>query len=89
MGNHPTRYTIFAAEGQTWFMLTGAYRIEGDTWIRSVDVAWNPAWIGTEQTRQFKINDDTLQILTPWRIMPNWIDKGETRSIITFVRFTK
>ena len=47
------------------------------------------AWIGTEQARQFKIEGDKLQVLTPWRIMPNWADKGETRSIITFERFKK
>lgn len=27
-----------------------------------------------------------MQVLTPWRIMPNWADKGMTRSIITFER---
>jgi hypothetical protein len=27
-----------------------------------------------------------LTVLTPWRIMPNWADKGMTRSIITFER---
>ncbi|WP_392560955.1 lipocalin-like domain-containing protein [Orbus sturtevantii] len=64
----------------------GEYRIEGDKWITSVQVAWNPTWVGTEQARQFKIEGDRLQVLTPWRIMPNWADKGQTRSIITFVR---
>ena len=28
---------------------TGKYRLEGDTWITKVDVAWNPEWVGTEQ----------------------------------------
>lgn len=113
MGEHPTGYTIFTADGRTWFMLTGdgrqpattdaekaqllntmvaytgAYRIEGDRWITSVEVAWNPAWVGTEQSRQFKVEGNLLQVLTPWRVMPNWADKGETRSIITFERFEK
>ncbi len=65
---------------------TGRYRIEDDAWITAVDVAWNPAWVGTEQRRQFVLEDDRLQVLTPWRVMPNWADKGETRSIITFAR---
>lgn len=65
---------------------TGMYRIEGDKWITRVDVAWNPEWVGTEQTRSFRIDGDLLQILTPWRVMPNWADKGMTRSIITFAR---
>ena len=71
---------------ETVIAYTGRYRIEGDTWITAVDVAWNPAWVGTEQRRQFKRDGDRLQVLTPWRVMPNWADKGETRSIITFER---
>ncbi|WP_101926681.1 lipocalin-like domain-containing protein [Luteimonas rhizosphaerae] len=71
---------------ETVIAYTGRYRIEGDDWITAVDVAWNPAWVGTEQRRQFRLEDDLLQVLTPWRVMPNWADKGETRSIITFER---
>lgn len=65
---------------------TGTYRTEGDKWITKVEVAWNPAWVGTEQSRPFKVEGDRLSVLTPWRIMPNWADKGMTRSIITFER---
>lgn len=65
---------------------TGTYRVEGDKWITSVEVAWNPAWVGTEQSRFFKVEGDRLQVLTPWRVMPNWADKGMTRSIISFER---
>jgi hypothetical protein len=65
---------------------TGTYRVEGDKWITSVEVAWNPAWVGTEQSRSFKVEGDRLKVLTPWRTMPNWPDKGMTRSIITFER---
>ena len=67
---------------------SGTYRIEGDKWITKVEVAWNPEWIGTEQTRPFKLEGDKLQVLTPWRMMPNWADKGMTRSIISFERGT-
>ena len=63
---------------------TGTYRVEGDKWITKVEVAWNPEWIGTEQSRNFKIEGEKLQVLTPWRVMPNWADKGMSRSIITF-----
>lgn len=66
---------------------TGMYRTEGDQWITKIDVAWNPEWIGTEQRRNFKIDGSRLQVLTPWRIMPNWADKGMQRSIITFERW--
>ena len=65
---------------------TGRYRVEGDKWITKVDVAWNPEWVGTEQTRFFKVDGERLQVLTPWRVMPNWAEKGMTRSIITFER---
>ena len=65
---------------------TGKYRVEGDAWITKVEVAWNPEWVGTEQKRTFKIEDDRLQVLTPWRVMPNWPEKGMSRSIITFQR---
>jgi hypothetical protein len=65
---------------------TGIYRIEGDRWITKVDVAWNPEWVATEQARHFKIVGDRLQVLTPWRIMPNWPEKGMQRSIVTFER---
>jgi hypothetical protein len=65
---------------------TGTYRVEGDKWITRVEVAWNPEWVGTEQVRSFKLEGNLLQVLTPWRMMPNWADKGMTRSIITFAR---
>jgi hypothetical protein len=64
----------------------GTYRLEGDKWITKVEVAWNPEWIGTEQTRSYKVDGDRLQVLTPWRVMPNWPEKGMTRSIVTFER---
>ena len=67
---------------------TGSYRLEGDRWITQVDVAWNPAWVGTEQTRFFVIEGGQLLVRTPWRVMPNWPEKGLTRSIVTFQRCT-
>lgn len=65
---------------------TGTYSVGEDTWTTSVDVAWNPEWVGTRQVRTFQLEGDRLDILTPWRIMPNWSDKGTTRSIISFER---
>ena len=43
---------------------TGMYRVEGDKWIVKVDVAWNPEFVGTEQTRFFKLDGDQLQVFT-------------------------
>ena len=65
---------------------TGTYSIGESTWTTSVDVAWNPEWVGTKQVRSFKLDGNRLDVLTPWRIMPNWPDKGLTRSIISFER---
>jgi hypothetical protein len=65
---------------------TGTYSVAGETWTTSVDVAWNPEWVGTRQVRAFKLEGDRLDVLTPWRIMPNCSDKGTTRSIISFER---
>ena len=108
MGDNPSGYVIFTAEGRLSFMLsaegrqpgsnaeersallssmiayTGTYRLEGDRWITQVDVAWNPEWVGTEQTRYFAIDGDVLTVHTPWRVMPNWPEKGLTRSICSF-----
>jgi hypothetical protein len=68
---------------------TGTYRVEGDQWITRVDTAWNPQWVSTEQARTFKVDGERLEILTPWRMMPNWPGKGTTRSIVTFERAHK
>ena len=44
---------------------SGRYRLEGyDRFVVDVDVAWHPAWAGTEQTRFFKLDGDTLSIIT-------------------------
>jgi hypothetical protein len=75
-----------AALLDTLIAYTGKYRVEGNKWITSVEVAWNPEWVGTEQSRFFNVEGERLQVLTPWRVMPNWADKGMTRSIITFER---
>ena len=65
---------------------TGLYRLEGDVWITKVDAAWNPEWVGTEQRRFFKIEGNRLQVLTVWRVNPNWPEKGMGRGILTFER---
>lgn len=45
---------------------TGRFRVEGDKWVTAVDASANPAWVGTEQPRFFKISGDTLQESSPW-----------------------
>ena len=70
----------------TLIAYSGTYTVEGDKWTTNVDVAWNPEWVGTKQIRDFKLDGERLMVLTPWRVMPNWADKGMTRSIVTFER---
>jgi len=65
---------------------TGTYRLEADKWIVKVEAASIPEWLGTEQVRFFKVEGNRLQVMTPWRIMPNWPQKGMTRSILTWER---
>jgi lipocalin-like protein len=50
---------------------SGKYRVEGDDkFITTVDLAWHPEWNGTEQTRFFKLDGDTLSITTPQQTLP-------------------
>lgn len=44
----------------------GRYRIEGDKWVTIVEASANPAWVGTEQPRTFRLAGDTLHESTPW-----------------------
>ena len=62
---------------------TGPYRVDGDTWITTVDVSMNPAWVGTEQTRTFQIGGDRLQETSPWMPRP---DNRMARAVITYQR---
>lgn len=42
----------------------GAYHIEGDNVHHHVDASWNQAWVGSTQSRQFRIEKNTLYIKT-------------------------
>ncbi len=62
---------------------TGRYRVEGDKWIITVDVSANPALVGTEQTRTFRVTGDRLQEMTAWAALP---DNRMARTFITYER---
>jgi hypothetical protein len=71
---------------QTMVAYTGTYRVEADKWITRVDVAANPALLGTEQERSFQLNGDQLQESTglmQWAVHP---EKGMVRFVITYRR---
>lgn len=64
----------------------GRYRMEGNQWVTSVQTAWAPEWVGTEQRRNIVVKGNEADVLTPWRIMPNWDNGKMSRSIIRFKR---
>lgn len=43
---------------------TGLYSVEGNQVVHHVDASWDPAWIGTDLVRRFKIDGDRLTITT-------------------------
>jgi Lipocalin-like domain len=52
---------------------SGVYRLQGsDTFVTTVDSAWHPAWLGTEQTRHFKLDDNTLSVFSPLQEHPKF-----------------
>ena len=72
-----------AALFNTLVAYTGVYRVEGDKWITTVDVSANPAWVGTDQTRSFRITGTRLQEMTAWAARP---DDRMARAVITYER---
>lgn len=71
---------------KSMFAYTGMYRLEGDKFITKVDVSWNPAWVGTEQTRFFKLDGNRLHIISAWVQATARPEKGIGRAIITWER---
>jgi hypothetical protein len=39
---------------------SGKYRIDGSSFVFTVDVSWNESWNGAEQRRYFRIDGDKL-----------------------------
>jgi hypothetical protein len=73
-----------AAAFRTIIAYTGIYRLEGDKFITKVDVSWNPTWVGTEQVRDYKLDDNTFKVISPWVMSPN-LGKM-TRATVTWQR---
>lgn len=50
---------------------TGNYQVESDDkFVTDVDLAWHPAWNGTQQLRFFKIDGEILSIITTEQTAP-------------------
>jgi len=44
---------------------SGRYRVDGNKFVTTVDIAWHEAWVGTDQVRFFKRVGDRLHIESP------------------------
>jgi hypothetical protein len=52
---------------------SGRYRLQGDDcFITTVDSAWQPAWIGSEQVRFFKMDGEMLSATSALREEPKY-----------------
>jgi hypothetical protein len=52
---------------------SGRYRLQSDDcFVSTVDAAWQPSWIGTEQVRYFKMHGETLSAASPLRQEPKY-----------------
>ncbi len=75
-----------AALLRTMFAYSGKYRVEGDKWITTVDVAWNPAWDGTDQVRSYKLVGQQLTVTSMWQANANFPELPISRGILVFER---
>ena len=73
-----------AAAFRSMISYTGRFRLDSGKFITKVDVSWNPAWVGTEQVRDYKLEGDRLQVISPWVMSPN-LGKM-TRATVTWER---
>ena len=74
---------------QSMVAYVGTYRVDGDKWTCKVDVAANPALLGTNQERSFKLDGNRLQEITglmPWTAHP---ERGMYQFVITYERADK
>ena len=53
-----------AAAFRSIIAYTGKFRVEGDKFVTKVDVAWNEAWVGTEQARFWRLEGDKLHLIS-------------------------
>jgi hypothetical protein len=75
-----------AALFQSMVAYAGTYRAEAGSWTTRVEVAANPALVGTDQRRSFRLDGDLLQESTDvmqWSAHP---ERGPVRFIITYRR---
>jgi hypothetical protein len=70
---------------KTMIAYTGRYRIEDGKVITKVEAAWNEAWVGTEQVRHARFEDNRLYLKSPPMPHPN-IGGRTVRVIVVWER---
>jgi hypothetical protein len=65
-----------AALHKSMAAVSGKYRIDGSSFVYTVDASWNESWNGTEQKRHFRIENDKLVIETA--PAPSIVSPGKT-----------
>jgi hypothetical protein len=70
---------------RSMYAYSGTYQLEGDRWVTRVDTAWNEAWTGTDQLRNYRFEDEKLIVTSAWAPSPNF--EGRTvRGILSWVK---
>jgi hypothetical protein len=65
---------------------SGTYNVRGDHFVTRVDVSWNEIWNGTEQVRNFSIQDDRLEIVSAWLPYPTLPGSPIVRVLLSWQR---
>jgi lipocalin-like protein len=72
--------------GRKLLAYSGRYRIEnGKRFVTDVDIAWLPSWVGTRQGRNFKLQEDKLDIVSD-PIPIEFLDGAMGIGILSWVR---
>jgi hypothetical protein len=66
----PTDQAGLAAAFGSLLAYSGPYRVDGDRLVTDCDLAWHPAWVGTQQVRQISIDGDRLVLTSPAQAHP-------------------
>ena len=75
-----------AAAFRSMYAATGPYRIEGDRYTVTIEAAWNEQLVGGEQGRTFKIDGDTLTIMSDWAPSSTRPGRPEVRGVSVYKR---
>jgi len=81
LGTDGRMSAVIAASGRTaettpaelfasFMAYSGRYTLHEDRFITDVDVAWHPAWVGSQQVRYFELRHGELHITTAEQLHP-------------------